>query len=89
MLKSAIEYTKEVGKSLTIHLGRGGNLYEGKEGCLRLAREYGYGLRDYPEKERKDAISSSYSIIVVKGYNLKPPVDAKDWFKEIYTQLED
>lgn len=87
LIKTAMEYTKEIGQAILINIANGCNLYLGKEGCLRLAKEYGYGLKDYPEKERRDAMQSSYSIICVKGYNLKPPVDAKEWVKAIESQF--
>lgn len=64
-------------------------IYSGKEGCLRLAREYGAGLADFKtEAEIRNDISSSYSVLCVRLYNLKPPVDAKEWVMEIYKGLE-
>lgn len=66
------------------NLFRDGGIYEGKEGCLRLAREYGYGLADYKtQKEIDNDIGSSYSVLCVRVYQLKPPVDAKEWIAEI------
>ena len=82
---TAIEYTREVGLALASSIGRFGqdSPYYGRDGCMRLAREYGYGLRGYAEKEAVDALRSSYSLICVIGYNLKPPVDAKEWVMEV------
>lgn len=63
-------------------------LYSGVEGCLRLAREYGYALPDLKdEKLIHDDITSSYSVLCVRAYNLHPPVDAKDWVNAIYEGL--
>lgn len=83
---SAREYTEKLLSALHVYINnnQGYGLYEGKEGCLRLAREYGYGLKDYVEKERFDMVQSSYSILCVRVYNLKPPVDAKLWIGEIF-----
>jgi hypothetical protein len=53
-----------------------------------LAREYGYGLKDFPSKEREDMIKSSYSRLCVRFYNLKPPIDAKDWIHEVRKSIE-
>ena len=60
-----------------------GARYHGKEGALLLAREYGYGLGDWPESEHKDMIGSSYGILLVRATNLQPPIDAKPWAQEI------
>jgi hypothetical protein len=66
-----------------------GGIYHGKEGCLRLAREYGTGLADMrTEAEKKDDISSSYSVLCVRVYLLKPPIDAKEWAREAIKAME-
>ncbi len=64
--------------------------YTGKEGAKKFAREFGYGLNDFDltEKELKDVVQSSYSVLCVRAYNLKPPIDAKIWVKEIYSQIK-
>ena len=78
----AIEYTRRVGEALRI-ANLQTDLYAGKEGCLRLAREYGSCLSDYSKKEAKDALQSSYALICVVGYSMRPPVDAREWVKEV------
>ena len=81
---SAVEYTRELGQALRVHLANDPTgLYSGREGALRLAREYGYGLADYSDKEAFDALGRSYGLICVIGYDLKPPVDAKEWVREV------
>ncbi len=60
-----------------------GSMYHGKDGALRLAREYGYGLADWPEDEHKDEIGNSYGSLLVRLTNLQPPIDAKPWNQEI------
>lgn len=81
---SAKEYISNLYEALMIYKGRNGyGAYEGREGCLRLAREFGYGLKDYNEKERKEALQASYGMICVRFYDLKPPISAKQWNAEI------
>jgi hypothetical protein len=78
----AMEYTRNLSEALQICLGNT-DLYHGKEGALRLAREYGHGLNDSPYKDSLEALKASYSVLVVKGYFLKPPIDAKVWINEV------
>lgn len=84
------EYTNNLYNALCIFKSNnnGYSIYEGKEGCLRLAREYGYGLRDFAENDVKKIISSTYSMLCVRFYDLKPPIDAKEWFNQIYKAIE-
>ena len=74
--------------SLTGGVMEAKNVYEGEEGCLRLAREFGVGLKDYPEKERLEIAKSSYGYLCVRLYNLKPPVSNKEWIREIMKTWE-
>lgn len=87
---SSQEYTQNLLNALYVYINnnKGYGLYSGKEGCLRLAREYAYGLRDYSEREIFNTLSSSYSKLCVRFYNLNPPLDAKLWFKEINKILD-
>ena len=61
------------------------NIYYGKEGALRLAREVSYGLKDYPEKEIKSILGELYGKLLVanclttKGV----PLSAKEFNKEL------
>lgn len=73
-LRSNYEYTRE--------------LYEGKEGALRLAREIGYGLADFTVEERNKTVGSLYGIFAVKWYNLKPTVDSKEFFSAMAEGLD-
>ncbi len=54
-------------------------VYSGKEGHLKLAKEIGYALADFNDKEVKNIKGSSYGSIYVIGCNLKPILDAKEW----------
>ena len=58
-------------------------MYYGKQGALRLAREYGYGLAAWGEHEYNDEVGASYGKLLVRLSNLKPPIDAKEWIGEI------
>lgn len=60
------EYTKRIARELPRHFAPGG-IYYGKEGALRLAREFGYGLRDYPKEHVRGKLGSFYSTLLVKN----------------------
>jgi hypothetical protein len=82
--KTAKEYTDNVLQALFFNHENLIQLYTNDEkGALRLAREYGYGLNDFPAKERDDMIHDSYSSLCVRFYDLKPPINAKEWIQEI------
>jgi hypothetical protein len=78
------EYTNILLEALNVFRcnNRGYAFYDGKEGSLRLAREYGYGLKDFGEEDKK-FITSSYSCLCVRFYDLKPFINAKEWSSEI------
>jgi len=59
-----------------------------KDGAKYLARCFGYGLRGANKKILHDIVISSYSKILIIGSNLQPPIDNKEWIKEIYKGLE-
>ncbi len=58
-------------------------LYEGKEGALRLAREYAYGLKDFNVKCQDDIVLKSYMDICCRFYQCEPPIKMNDWASEI------
>ena len=70
------------------HLLNPDSIYSGKEGHRRLAREVGYALNDFSEKEQKEILHSSYSSIYVIGCNLKPVLDAKEWIELLSSQIK-
>lgn len=76
------DYIKNVQQALIISRGNS-SIYEGKAGALRLAREIGYCLRDSDDKEAKDYFDRSYNEVCVVGYDLKPPVNKKEWDAEV------
>lgn len=61
-------------------------LYYGAEGAKRLARECGSALLDFPDGEKN--ISSTYSGICVRVYDLRPPIDAGTWNDELRKGME-
>ena len=85
---SAIEYTHNLLQALFSNYENVMQLYSGRDGALRLAREYGYGLNDSPKKERDEMIQNSYGYLCVRFYNLKPPIDVKEWIKEIKKKIK-
>jgi len=89
-VETASEYTNKIYQGILSNwnnLMAEGCMYHGVEGAKRLAREYGRGLSDFPKKEATGEIGSSYSILLVRLTNLKPPIDAKVWVKEIMKSL--
>lgn len=81
------EYTRAVGVALAVHRPW---IYEGRNGALRLAREYGACLADSPDDEVRYEIYNavSYNEICVKGYQLKPPINVKEWQEEVSRAYE-
>lgn len=81
------EYTKKVGEALASSRPW---LYEGREGALRLAREYGSALADGLAEEAENLMQNglAYNEICVKGYNLRPPVSLKEWQDEVRRAYE-
>lgn len=63
-------------------------MYDGREGALRLAREYGSCLTDSPDDEARKAMRDSYVQLCVRGYNMLPPVDADEWYDEVLRAYE-
>src|SRR5699024_10806942 len=76
------DYIKRMTGALAVTMSNS-NLYDGKEGDLRLAREIGTCLRDSDEKEAQDYFDRSYIEVCVIGYRLKPPVDKREWDSEV------
>lgn len=82
---TAIQYLRNVQAVLTAYRPW---IYEGREGCLRLAREIGYCLQDSSPEERRKAWERSYNEICVIGYGLKPPVNKKEWDMVVWEGME-
>lgn len=87
MTKTAREYMENVYRALQINHENLRKFYEGERGALRLAREIGYGLNDFPVEQHNDVLTSSYSYLCVRFYNLKPPINAKEWIREMKNQI--
>jgi hypothetical protein len=87
-MASANDYLKRVATALAISL-RNSNIYKGRDGALRLAREVGYCLNDFPPEEAYEAFRNSYNMVCVVGYDLKPPVSAKEWNEAVLSKLKE
>lgn len=63
----------------------GDGIFAGAEGAKRFARECGPALLDFEDaKHSADGLAqSTYSGICVIAYQLRPPVDADEWLKNI------
>ena len=77
------EYTNKLIESLTYNYENTLDLYLGKEGALRLAREYGYGLRDFKVKVQDDIVVESYLKVCCRFYQLNSPITLSEWCSEI------
>ena len=82
------EYMESVYDALKSNYSNMREFYDGKKGALRLAREFGYGLNFLSSKEQKNILSSSYSFLCVRFYDLRPPIDAKEWIDEMLSQIK-
>lgn len=83
---TAEDYIKSLEPILARHFAPS-QIYHGLAGALRLAREVGYGLARFPEKERKHIIGSLYSRLLVRfTMTSGVPIDAKPWLTELKTQ---
>ena len=87
MGKAGVDKAKEYLNKMYLAIGdklvSPDSIYSGKEGHLRLAREMGCALSDFTEQGRDEILKSSYSSIYVRGTNLKPILDAKEWINEM------
>ncbi len=63
------------------------SMYYGRDGHERFARECGYALNDFDEKDRKEISSASYGKLYVKHCNLKPILNAKEWISIMSNQV--
>lgn len=78
-------YLKKVQAALVTSLGQS-EIYAGKAGALRLAREIGSTLNDCDYETAKDYFDRSYNEICVIGYNLNPPVNKVEWDKAVLSK---
>lgn len=90
---NAYEYTNTLIESLIIYKNNNNfhciysdecDMYHGIEGCLRLAREYGYVLKCLGVKYQDDIIEESYIILCYRYYQCEPPLALNEWCSEIY-----
>lgn len=65
------------------------SIYSGRTGHERFARECGFVLNDFDEQGRKEILQGSYSCLYVRGCNLKPILDAKEWIHIMEEQLKE
>lgn len=85
MTRPLYDYISELEISITKHFAPDG-IFHGKEGTLRLAREVGYGLADYDDKQLNGVFGSLYSRLFVRHafhFNGGITLDASEWSKEI------
>ncbi|MCL9628273.1 hypothetical protein [Bacillus subtilis] len=79
-------YLVNVKEALQTSLGQS-NVYVGRDGSLRLAREIGFCLNDFNPAQARLALGDSYNLVCVMGYDLHPPLDKKDWDSEVISKI--
>ena len=84
--KEFSDYMQRVVNAAGRHCSEQDGFYHGKDGAMRFARECGPALLDFANPE--SLVSSTYSGICVRAYNLKPPIDAKEWNKNIVIGMD-
>lgn len=85
--EKANDYMQRMRSAVGMRLLDPNGIYYGREGHLRLAREFGYGLNDFNEEGKQEILHGSYSSVYVIGCNLKPILDAKEWIEEMRKQI--
>ena len=85
---SGKEYLEQMETAVRVKLLNPDSIYFGLEGHKRLARECGFALNDFDEKDRDEILHSSYSRIYIIGCNLKPLMDASQWMRIMRSQIK-
>jgi hypothetical protein len=85
---NADAYIRSLEACLAPHFAPG-EIYCGRDGAMRLAREVGYGLRDLEGAD--NIVQSLYSRLLVRFTfsSGSVPADAKEWFAEIRKAMAD
>lgn len=86
--EKAIDYMQRMRNAVGTHLINPDDMYYGRDGHLRFARECGYALNDFNEEGKQEILHGSYGMIYVTGCNLKPILDAKEWMSEMRKQIK-
>ncbi len=87
-IEDAKTYMSRMASAIRIQLVQPNSMYHGLDGHKRLARECGYALNDFDEAAQNAILSASYSTMYVRGCNLKPLLDAKEWIGIMRQQIE-
>jgi len=75
-------WMRSIAMAASVHCYSPDSIYYGPEGAKRLGRECGPALLDFGEFGIGN-IGATYSAICVIAYQLKPPIDAKDWLAAV------
>ena len=84
-MKTAREYLEAINDAMRKN-PHAQDFYAGRDGSLRLAREFGYGLRDFPESQQREIRGALYGVLVVSPHilrNREVPLDNKEFLAEI------
>lgn len=67
-----------------------GNIYHGQKGAMRLAREIGPALAEFPKDEVKQVLGSLYTRLLVRfTFATGVPVSSKPWLREIQKSIDE
>ena len=88
-VEEAKDYMMRMHNAIVDKLINPQSVYSGRDGHERLARECGYVLNDFNEEGRQEILKGSYSVIYVRGCNLKPILDAKEWIRIMKQQIKE
>ena len=86
--EKARKYISDMASGVKMQLSNPNSLYYGLEGHKRLARECGYALNDFDKEGQDTILKTSYSALYVRGCNLKPLLDAKEWIGIMRKQIK-
>lgn len=78
------KYTDNLINSLMLNYTNTFEIYGETDGALKLAREYGYGLKSLGVKYQDEIIKDSYINVCYRFYQCKPPIKLNEWCSEIY-----
>lgn len=87
MAKTAMGYVDALSAAIKSNRGNLRSHYRNREGCLKLARETGYGFRDFPGEQHDEAIKASYAKVCKALFGPNPPVSATTWKETVKGQL--
>ncbi|MFA5136943.1 MAG: hypothetical protein WC489_06180 [Patescibacteria group bacterium] len=85
--RTALQYTKALKIAILGNRAANRSHYRYKAGAEKFAREYGYGLNDFPAKQRETALKYSYDLLAKTLFGPRPPLSKAEWDKAVRSQI--